>query len=127
MTNLKKYLSTDERLSSLPNLFSLNGLMRQFSMDKDHALKFLKRCKKKGFVEPFGVRTTWYFNIYKNKDAKNDKWYSALQQIYPEAIYAGIGILTQQGWMTQIPSQEEIVIRNRDRYYKIDEIKWMPR
>lgn len=124
---VKPRLSFHERLEQLPDLFSINGMARQFSMDKSVASDFIKKWKKKGFVESFGFRTSWYFNVYKNKDAKNEKWYYAMQQVYPEAVSAGVGILTQAGWMTQIHSQEETIIRNRDSYCKIEEIKFMPR
>ena len=123
----KTNMSFHDRLLSLPDMFSLNGMTRHFSMDRQVALNCLKEWKKKGYIEPFGFRTSWYFNTLKNKKAKEEKWYNALQEIYPEAVHGGVNEIRQAGWMTQISPKEEVIVRNRLRYYQVDEVEWMPR
>lgn len=122
-----KKMSFHERLSVLPDLFSLNTMVKIFRMKRITALTLIKHWKAKGYIEPFGARTALYFNTHKNKNAKNEKWYNALKEIYPEAVHAGVEALRKEGWMTQISHREEIIVRNRNFYYSIDEIEWMPR
>lgn len=127
MKEKTKRMSFHERLIALPDLFSLNTMLKVFPMERSVALRLINHWKTNGYIEPFGARTALYFNTHKNKNAKNEKWYNALKEIYPEAVYAGVEALRQQGWMTQVSQREEIVVRNRNFYHAVDEIEWMPR
>lgn len=123
----KKRTSAHERLSGLPDFFSINTLIRLTGLDRKTAKVSLSKWKKRGLIDSFGGNTGLYFNTYNNKQAKDLYWYKALRQIYPEAVYAGVEPIRQAGWMTQIPQQQEVIIRNRDSYHNIDEINFMPR
>jgi hypothetical protein len=110
------YVSSIDRLRSLPEVFSINTLGRLMGIPKPTALVYLSRWRAKAWIEPAGPRCGAYFNLVRNPQAANEHRALALLMEYPSATLMGASVLHAAGWTTQIPSQLQVAVETRRSY-----------
>jgi len=106
----KSRISSMDRLSKLPALFSLTDLCRLHGMSIESAKLWVNRMARLDKVKFVGPRTGYYFNSLIFPNAHINNLLDAVQAIYPSAIVIGANVLHAYGWITQIPQIYDVAI-----------------
>jgi len=106
----KSRVSSMDRLSQLPPVFSLADLCRLHEMSVETAKLWINRMVRFGKVKFVGPRTGYYFNSLLFPDAHVNNMLDAVQAIYPSAIVVGANVLHAYGWITQIPHTYDVAV-----------------
>lgn len=109
-----------EKLRDLPDCFTDKTFLRKTGFLPQSAQVALSRMKAAGLIESAGNRSGIYYNLFKNKNAKDEQMVNALLFEYPSAVLCGESVLHNAGWITQIPSAISVCVLKRLSYQKID-------
>jgi hypothetical protein len=122
-----------EQLASLPDVFSLAEMRRILEYPTHSAHITLKRWMDKGFIEPLAPRSGVYFNLEKNKKARNEHLALAISRKYPVVRIIGPHVLANHGWTTQIQHYYSLAVNIPpihgstslgDGYLRVPEVKF---
>lgn len=93
------YISREDRLMSLPEVFSLNQLARSLGQSKLSASIYIVRWEKDDLIVKAGERAGIYFNNLRNPNAKDERMWDAILLRHPEAVRRGVRVLMEQDWL----------------------------
>jgi len=110
LASSKSRISSMDRLSRLPALFSLSDLCRLHGMSVESAKLWVTRMARLDKVKFVGPRTGYYFNSLIFPNAHINNLLDAVHAIYPSAIVIGANVLHAYGWITQIPQIYDVAI-----------------
>lgn len=103
-----------DRLLKLPEVFSLHDLSKDTfnmaSLRPETAKKFVLRMCDRGYIQPAGPRTGYYYNLVKDSMGYANRKLEVAELMYPEAIVIGHNVLHNYGWITQIPRTFDVAI-----------------
>jgi hypothetical protein len=116
------YTSNLERLSGLPEVFTLKTAASMLGCEKGMASTYIARWKKKNLVTSLGDRTGVHFNLLRNPDASDEYRMEAIAYVYPGCLRGGVGALHHAGWTTQIPQEMDLMVHSRRSYPGIDDV-----
>lgn len=93
------YISREDRLMSLPEVFSLDQLARSLGQTKLSASIYIVRWEKDDLIEKAGERAGIYFNNHRNPNAKDERMWDAILLRHPDAVRRGVRVLMEQDWL----------------------------
>jgi hypothetical protein len=114
------YVSTIDRLKTLPDVFTLSLMATKFTLSKRHAGILVSRMVDAGFAAPAGPRSGVYYNIFRTHEITGAMRNAALFTVYPSAILAGETVLHNAEWITQAPQSITVAVLSRPTYVKLD-------
>lgn len=123
----KSLMSSYERLKSLPNVFSLNTLVRWTGWSRPTARVMVARWAAKGMIDLAGPRAGLYFNRVIDPKGEQDTAIRALMMLYPSATLCGASVLHAAGWTTQIPAALHVAVEARASYAQLHGVVLWPR
>lgn len=91
-----------EQLEKLPEVFTLPETRRILGYSPTTANQTLSRWMEKGLIDALAPRSGVYFNLEKNKYAREQNLRLAITKKYPVSRIIGPHVLVNYGWTTQI-------------------------
>lgn len=91
-----------EQLNQLPVVFSLAEMRRILMYPTESAHVTLHRWAAKKFIDPLAPRAGVYFNLEKDRHARDKHLGEAIKRKYPTTRIVGAPVLANHGWTTQI-------------------------
>ncbi|HEY6435199.1 MAG TPA: hypothetical protein VIY47_01300 [Ignavibacteriaceae bacterium] len=108
--SMKKSISANQRLHSLPKIFRGNDLVLAGIPEKYVSI-YLGRWKSAGLIDSLGGRSDVFFNsLCYGREAWVEE---AILDLSPGAIQIGIGPLHRHAWTTQIPQKIEVAVPSK--------------
>jgi hypothetical protein len=116
------YVSSRERLLSMPDVFSVGELALVMGVERREASQYLWRWKSSNLVAPFGGKSGIVMNLVRRPDARADGalWERALLKAMPSAIIGGHEVLADSGLTTQVTHQRYVLVSNTDSLYEVE-------
>ena len=121
------YISAFERLSKLPEVFSINTLVRYTGLSRAAAKVTLNRWSAHKLVQSAGPKTGIYFNRVLDPKGQRASAVKGLQMKYPSATLCGASVLHAAGWTTQIPTTLHAAIEARASYVSFEGVTLHPK
>lgn len=107
------HVQTYKRLLEMPEVMTSNTIEAMLQMSAKATSVYIKRWRDAGLISSLGERAGVHFNLVRNPNGPEERFYDAVKLLFPEAIISGASAIHAAGWTTQIPRSLEIAILNR--------------
>lgn len=118
-----------KRLKEMPEVMTVNTITAMLKTTPKAASVYIARWREAGMIASMGERTGVHFNLVRNPNAPEERFYDAIKLLFPEAVITGASAIHSAGWTTQIPRSLEIAILRRPSAPQIPgvEVQMRPR